>query len=62
MSGDFFENFYTKLPIKNKRICIFEHGGHPAMISNKDTFIPLVIRFLKNRKDGITTIVKELDA
>ena len=48
MSGEFFENVYTKLPIRDKRICIFEHGGHPAMISNKDTFIPLVISFLEN--------------
>ena len=38
MSDEFFENVYTKLPIRGKRICIFEHGGHPAMISNKDTF------------------------
>ena len=48
MSGEFFENVYTKLPIRDKRICIFEHGGHPAMISNKDAFIPLVISFLEN--------------
>lgn len=48
MSGDFFEKVYRNLPIGNKKICIFEHGGHPAIISNKDTFIPLVIRFLEN--------------
>ncbi|MEY8533871.1 alpha/beta hydrolase [Blautia pseudococcoides] len=48
MSGNFFEKVYGNLSIENKKIHIFEHGGHPAMISNKDTFIPLVIHFLKN--------------
>lgn len=46
MPGNFFERIYSEIPIQNKIIHIFEHGGHPAMISNKDTFIPMVINFL----------------
>jgi len=50
MSGDFFERIYNQIPIQNKTICVFEHGGHPAMISNKAIFIPMVINFLEDMK------------
>ena len=50
MSGDFFEKIYNDIPIPNKTIHIFEHGRHPAIISNKSSVGPMVINFLEDKK------------
>ncbi|MFQ7801929.1 MAG: hypothetical protein ACLRHW_20960 [Coprobacillus cateniformis] len=50
MSGDFFEKIYNDIPIPNKTIHIFEHGRHPAIISNKSSVVPMVINFLEDTK------------
>ena len=47
MSGDFFEKIYNDIPIPNKTIHIFEHGRHPAIISNKSSVVPMVINFFR---------------
>ena len=40
--------FLKKFP--NKTIHIFEHGRHPAIISNKSSVVPMVINFLEDTK------------
>lgn len=46
-SGDFYEKLFAKLMKKmnGSRAHIFEHGGHPAMLSSKDEFIALAEEF-----------------
>lgn len=46
----FFEKIYNDIPIPNKTIHIFEHGRHPAIISNKSSVVPMVINFLEDTK------------
>lgn len=47
MPADFFEKTYGQIPLPNKTIHIFEKGGHPAILSNQEAFIPVVLEFFR---------------
>lgn len=40
-AGDFFDDLFTDMlqKIGHGKMCIFEHGGHPAMLSNQESFL-----------------------
>ena len=46
---DFYEKTYTKLIEKmgKGKIHLFEHGGHPAALTNEDTFTTLALKFFE---------------
>ncbi|MEL7648417.1 MAG: alpha/beta hydrolase [Sedimentibacter sp.] len=48
---DFYGKTYSKMikDIGHGSICIFEHGGHPAMLSNQDKFIEETLMFLADK-------------
>lgn len=48
---DFYRKTYSKMikDIGHGSICIFEHGGHPAMLSNQAEFIEETLKFLANK-------------
>jgi pimeloyl-ACP methyl ester carboxylesterase len=50
---DFYLRTYSKLieKIGNGKMHIFNHGGHPALLSNKEEFVRLAKDFLGEEKD-----------
>jgi pimeloyl-ACP methyl ester carboxylesterase len=48
---DFYRKTYSKMikDIGHGKIYIFEHGGHPAMLSNQAEFIEETLKFLANK-------------
>ena len=51
IDSDFYENTYTDIvrKIGKGRIHIFESGGHPAMMSNKNVFVRLANDFFEGK-------------
>lgn len=49
MSPGFYSHIYEEMirKIGHGRYYVFEHGGHPAMLSNAEAFIQLSLEFLK---------------
>lgn len=47
-TGDFFEKLFSDMlrKIGHGEMHLFEHGGHPAMLSNQEEFIAVSERFL----------------